>query len=255
MCGRLQKRRWKCWKPKRYDNKLSEDKKKQEKGKQLWFRLVLFLVPRLVSLYFRIVDLTSRIIFLNREYEEQICKKIPFSCACFHGTMLFPVYYCRRYPGVVMVSRSWDGEVIDRSIRRMGYDTTRGSSSRGGKEALKEMIERIKERNYCSGLAVDAPRGPSRKVKIGIVMVAKETGQPIVPMVSWATRQIQFRSWDSMILPLPFSTIVIAFGKPTIVPEGLSNEEYEALRQEVELNMLAASEQTEAKVRDLKGMQ
>lgn len=255
MCGRLQKKRWKCWKPKRYDNKLSEDKKKQEKGKQLWFRLVLFLVPRLVSLYFRIVDLTSRKIFLNREYEEQICKKIPFSCACFHGTMLFPVYYCRRYPGVVMVSRSWDGEVIDRSIRRMGYDTTRGSSSRGGKEALKEMIERIKERNYCSGLAVDAPRGPSRKVKIGIVMVAKETGQPIVPMVSWATRQIQFRSWDSMILPLPFSTIVIAFGKPTIVPEGLSNEEYEALRQEVELNMLAASEQTEAKVRDLKGTQ
>ena len=175
----------------------------------------------------------------------------PFACACFHGTMLFPVYYCRRYPGVVMVSRSWDGEVIDRSIRRMGYDTTRGSSSRGGKEALWEMIDIINERKYCSGLAVDAPRGPSRQVKIGIVVVAKETGQPVVPMVSWATRQIQFKSWDSMILPLPFSTIVIAFGKPTDVPAGLGNDEYENLRLEIEQEMLRVQEQTENKVRQI----
>jgi lysophospholipid acyltransferase (LPLAT)-like uncharacterized protein len=150
-----------------------------------------------------------------------------------------------------MVSRSWDGEVIDRSIRRMGYDTTRGSSSRGGKEALWEMIDIINERKYCSGLAVDAPRGPSRQVKIGIVVVAKETGQPVVPMVSWATRQIKFKSWDSMILPLPFSTIVIAFGKPTDVPKGLGNEEYENLRLEIEQEMLRVQEQTEIKVRQL----
>ena len=197
------------------------------------------------------MDLTSRKIFLNREYEDQICKKRPFACACFHGTMLFPVYYCRRYPGVVMVSRSWDGEVIDRSIRRMGYDTTRGSSSRGGKEALWEMIDIINERKYCSGLAVDAPRGPSRQVKIGIVVVAKETGQPVVPMVSWATRQIKFKSWDSMILPMPFSTIVIAFGKPTDVPAGLGNEEYENLRLEIEQEMLRVQEQTENRVRQI----
>jgi lysophospholipid acyltransferase (LPLAT)-like uncharacterized protein len=230
---------------------LKTNNQKKEKGDLLWFRLVLFLAPRLVSWYFRFVDLTSRMIFLNQEYEEEICKKRPFTCACFHGTMLFPVYYCRRYPGVVMVSRSWDGEIIDRSIRRLGYDTTRGSSSRGGKEALAEMIERVKEKNYCSGLAVDAPRGPSRKVKIGTVIVAKETGQPVVPLVSWATRQVQFRSWDSMILPLPFSTIVMAWGKPTFVPQGLTNDDYESLREEIERSMVEASEQAEAKVREL----
>ncbi|MFA6221152.1 MAG: lysophospholipid acyltransferase family protein [Desulfomonilaceae bacterium] len=230
---------------------MTTEKRKVEKGNRLWFKMVLFLVPRLVTGYFRLVDLTSKKIFLNREYEDQICRKKPFACACFHGTMLFPVYYCRRYPGVVMVSRSWDGEVIDRSIRRMGYDTTRGSSSRGGKEALWEMIDMINERQYCSGLAVDAPRGPSRQVKIGIVVVAKETGQPVVPMVSWATRQIRFKSWDSMILPLPFSTIVIAFGKPTDVPTGLENEDYENLRLEIEREMLRVQEQTENKVREI----
>ncbi|MGC8602484.1 MAG: lysophospholipid acyltransferase family protein [Desulfomonilaceae bacterium] len=225
--------------------------RKKEKGDRLWFKLILFLVPRLVTGYFRLVDLTAKKVFLNREYENQVCKKQPFACACFHGTMLFPVYYCRRYPGVVMVSQSWDGELIDRSIRRIGYDTTRGSSSRGGKEALREMISIINQRKYCSGLAVDAPRGPSRQVKMGIVIVARETGQPVVPFVSWATRKIQFHSWDSMILPLPFSTIVMAFGKPTEVKSGLSDNEYEILRQKIEDEMLRVQKQVEEKVDEI----
>lgn len=225
---------------------------KGEKDQKLWFRIVLFLIPRLVSSYFKLVDLTSKTIFLNTEYEDEICKQMPFACACFHGTMLFPVYYCRRYPGVVMVSQSHDGEIIDRSIKRLGYDTVRGSSSKGGKEALSEMIEQIKERNYCSGLAVDAPRGPSRKVKMGIVMVGRETGQPIVPFVSWSTRQIQFKSWDSMIVPLPFSTIVMTWGKPIFAPQGLSNEEYEKIRQDIETEMLKISAETEMMVQQIK---
>lgn len=225
---------------------------KVEKGQKIWFRLVLFIVPRLVSYYFKIVDITSKKIFLNTEYEDEICKRMPFACACFHGTMLFPVYYCRRYPGVVMVSRSYDGEIIDRSIRRMGYDTVRGSSSKGGKEALVEMIEQINDRRYCSGLAVDAPRGPSRKVKMGIVIVGRDTGQPVVPLVSWATSQVQFKSWDSMILPLPFSTIVMSFGRPTFVPKGLSNEEYEKIRADIESEMLKISAETESTVQEIK---
>jgi hypothetical protein len=220
-------------------------KKPTEKGSKLWFKLVLFVVPRLVTGYFRLVDLTSKKIWLNRHIEMEICRNKPFSCACFHGTMLFPVYYCKRFPGVAMVSRSWDGEVIARSIERMGYDTVRGSSSRGGKEALTEMIEVIKERNYCSGIAVDAPRGPSRKVKFGTVVVGRETGHPVIPFVSWATRKIQFKSWDGMILPLPFSTIALAWGEPTYVPKGLEYEQYETLRQEVENKMLKAQEQAE----------
>jgi lysophospholipid acyltransferase (LPLAT)-like uncharacterized protein len=232
---------------------LASEKPKREKGDRLWFKAVLFILPRLVTAYFSLVEFTSRKIFLNTEYEEQICKKMPFTCACFHGTMLYPVYYCRRYPGVVMISRSWDGELIDRCLRRWGYDSTRGSSSSRGREALDELIDMIREKNYCSGLAIDAPRGPSRVVKMGIVKIARETGQPVVPAVSWATRQIEFNSWDHMILPLPFSTIVMAWGKPTFVPQGLDNEAYERLRQEIQDNMNEAQSQTEAKVRELKG--
>ena len=232
---------------------MSEEKAKNEKGSRLWFRALLFLAPRLVSGYFRLLDITCKKILLNQEYEEAVCKKRPFSCACFHGTMLFPVYYCRRYPGAVMVSRSWDGELIDRCLRYMGYDTTRGSSSQGGKEALDDLVDLLRERNYCSGLAVDAPRGPSRQVKMGIVMIAKRTGQPVVPLVSWATRQIQFKSLDRMILPLPFCTIVMAFGKPTEVPDSLEPEAYEEYRQRIEAEMHRVSSKAEEKVREITG--
>lgn len=227
--------------------------KKKDKGDRLWFRFVLFALPRIVGAYFWILDKTCKKVWLNREHEDAVCRKRPFTCACFHGTMLFPVYYCKRYPGVVMISRSWDGELIDRSLRRWGYDSTRGSSSKHGKQALEELIDMVNEKNYCSGLAVDAPRGPARQVKIGTVVIARETNQPVVPFVSWGTRQIQFNSWDKMILPLPFSTIVLAWGKPTEVPKGLEREEYERIRQIIEDEMNRVSDQAEEKVRELKG--
>jgi len=225
--------------------------KHTDKGPGIWFRLGLFVLPSLVSAYFRLVDLTSRKIFLNREHEEQVWKRRSFSAVTFHGTMLFPLYYARRYHAVIMVSRSRDGDLIDRCLHRWGYDTARGSSSRGGKEALAEMIEIIKQKDWNSALAVDAPRGPARKAKIGVVILARETGQPVVPLVSWATRQIQFHSWDSMILPLPFSTIVMAFGKPFGVPKGLEQDDYETIRQDIEDELNRVTDQAENEVRAL----
>ena len=225
---------------------------KAEKGDQLWFRVTRRLLPHLVTSYFKLVDRTSKKIFLNREYEEQTHERGPFTAACFHGTMLFPIYYCRKYPGVIMVSRSYDGDLIDACLRHWGYDTTRGSSSRGGKEALEQLIDMIRDNNYCSGLAVDAPRGPARQVKMGTVLVGRETGQPVLPLLSWTTRHIRFGSWDSMILPLPFSTIVMVFGAPTYIPQGLDRDDYERLRQEIERNMIEASNLAEATVAELK---
>ena len=196
--------------------KLSE--KKKDKKKSLCVPLALFLLPLFVRAYFGFVDLTSRKIWLNREYEYEVCRKRSFACASFHGVMLFPLYYCRRYHGLVMVSRSRDGEFISRSLQRINYKTIRRSVSAGGKEALEEMIDTIKQKDCSSGQAVDGPQGPAGVVKMGIVVMARETGPPIVPFVSWASRQVQFKSWDRMILPLPFSTIVMAFGRPTDGP-------------------------------------
>lgn len=231
---------------------MQQKKKRKEKGELLWFKIALFILPWVTKIYFKLVSLTSRKIVLNREYLEEVEKHGGFAVAGFHGTALFPAYFFRPYGGVIMVSRSWDGDLINRCVSGWGYKTARGSSSRDGKEALAEMIEMVKLDDCCAGLAVDAPRGPARKVKMGVVVLARETDKPILPAVSWTSRHIQFRSWDSMILPLPFSTIVIGLGKPTTVPKGLSRDAYEGLREEVEANLLLALAQAQNRVRDLK---
>jgi lysophospholipid acyltransferase (LPLAT)-like uncharacterized protein len=226
--------------------------RKRDKGRRIWFRLALFWLPILISVYFRLVDLTSRKIYLNREHEDRVWKRRSFAAVTFHGAMLYPLYYARKYHALIMVSRSWDGDLIARCLHRWGYDTTRGSSSRGGKEALSEMIEILKRKDWNSALAVDAPRGPAREAKIGAVVLARETGRPVVPLVSWATRKIQFGSWDRMILPLPFSTIVLSFGKPIEVPKGLEREDYEQIRREIEDELNRALDQAIDRVKALK---
>jgi lysophospholipid acyltransferase (LPLAT)-like uncharacterized protein len=227
--------------------------KKKGKGDLLWFRAALFLLPKIVGAYFKLVDLTSKKLALNQEIQQRVCKTKSFCLAGFHGALLWAAYSFRRYRGVIMVSRSWDGELIDRCLRHWGYDTTRGSSSRYGKEALQEMIDLVNETGCNSGMAVDAPRGPARKAKIGAVIVARDTGQPIVPIGTWTTRHLQFNSWDKMILPLPFGTIVTAFGEPVQVPEGLSPDEYEQIRQRLEERIEAAQTQSEQMVQQLTG--
>lgn len=233
---------------------MSAQRPKKEKGDRLWFRLVIRALPVLVKSYFRIVDLTSRKIFLNRHFEEELERAGSFAVAGFHGTLLYPCYYCKRFSGVIMVSRSWDGDLMDRCLQAWGYRTARGSSSRDGKEALYEMIDMAKETDCCTGLAVDAPRGPAQIVKMGIVALARETGQPILPITSWSTRHVQFNSWDKMILPLPFGTIVMNYGKPIRVPSDLKREDYENVRQEIEKSLLEALAEAKRKVAELKGI-
>ena len=93
--------------------RIADKDPKKRKGDLLRFKVLLFLLPLLARAYFKLLDITCRVVFLNREYEEQVCKKRSFACACFHGGMLLPVYYCRRY------SRSDHGEpLLGRGVDR-----------------------------------------------------------------------------------------------------------------------------------------
>jgi len=138
-------------------------RRKKEKGDQIWFRIMLFLLPKLATAYFKLLEVTCRKTILNRECEDEVCLKRPFVMAGFHGSLLYEAYYSRKFGGVIMVSRSFDGDLIDRCLRSWGYWTVRGSSSRGGKEALSEIIDFAREHQCATGMAVDAPRGPAEK--------------------------------------------------------------------------------------------
>ena len=138
--------------------------------------------------------------------------------AFWHGRILSATYYWRDRGIVVMTSRNFDGEWIARIIRRFGYSTARGSTSRGARRALIQL-----KRDLLAGrpaaLTVDGPRGPAQRVQPGAVWLAGVTGNPILPFHIEADRHWSASSWDRTQIPLPFSATAIAIGAPFEVPD------------------------------------
>jgi len=145
---------------------------------------------------------------------------------------------------IVLASRSRDGELAARLAQRFGIGSVRGSSSRGGHEALLEMIGRIR-RGRTAAFVADGPRGPAHVAKMGMVIAARETGRPIQPVATAISRCARARSWDRTEMPLPGSRIIVRFAEPIPVPAGASREDCERLRQRAQDVLLA----TEAEAR------
>ena len=133
--------------------------------------------------------------------------------AFWHGRIMPATYYFRGRGIVVMTSENFDGEWIARIIERFGFDTSRGSSSRGGIKALLQLKRNMAE-GKSAGFTVDGPRGPARVVQPGAVWLAKATGNPVLPFHLEASRHWTIGSWDRMQIPKPFATVSIVVGEP-----------------------------------------
>jgi lysophospholipid acyltransferase (LPLAT)-like uncharacterized protein len=179
---------------------------------------------------------------------EYMFDRVPHICAMWHQRVLMIIpENGPRHPAAI-VSRSKDGEIIARAMQRMGYVLARGSSSRGGREALGEMARRVRE-GRMAGFVADGPRGPARVAKIGAILAARETGTPVCGVTATATRSIFARSWDRTEIPLPFATIVYGYTEPFDVPRNASSEDLERMRQRLEREL----NEVDARCRELAG--
>jgi lysophospholipid acyltransferase (LPLAT)-like uncharacterized protein len=203
------------------------------------FRVLIRAVPPVLDWYLRFVDWTSRKYVFNEEHDGDKLRNETTIYVSFHQGLLYFIQHFRDRNGVIMASRSRDGDLVTAILHRFGYQAARGSSSRGGKEALQEMISIVKDGIVSGGLVCDAPRGPYGEPKIGIVLLAAESGRPLVPCAFWVSRKILARSWDRTLLPLPFSRIYFTFGEPIRVPAGASREHYEEIRRELGERIMA----------------
>lgn len=165
-----------------------------------------------------------------------------FIAAVWHSRILLPCYLYQGWTGVTMVSRSADGEIIARILRRQGYTPVRGSSRRGGKQALAEMIRRMEANPQPAVIIPDGPRGPRFRVQPGVITLAQQTGYPIIPITYAARRAKVFRSWDRFILPPPGTRCRMIYGEPLIVPPVIRQSAVEVYckRLERELNAITA---------------
>jgi lysophospholipid acyltransferase (LPLAT)-like uncharacterized protein len=137
----------------------------------------------------------------------------------------------------VLISQHTDGELIAQICERLGVGVVRGSTARGGCQALLEMIHSADGESHL-GITPDGPRGPRRQLKSGVVMIASQSGLPIMPLGIGFVRAIRFQSWDRFALPLPFSVMLGVLGSPISVPRNLDRAEFAQWVQRVEAEML-----------------
>lgn len=153
----------------------------------------------------------------------------------------FPKIFQRYpYPVKVMVSRHGDGEIIARVVAKYGIGSVRGSSTRGGSAALKELIAASTDGHVA--MTPDGPVGPRYRLKQGAVLLASRCGLPAL-CVSWSADRVwQFDSWDRFLLPRPFARLKVTTDGPVEIPANLDADGIEAARRDLErrLNTLTA---------------
>ncbi|MCD6532408.1 lysophospholipid acyltransferase family protein [bacterium] len=190
-------------------------------------RVLFFIAEHIFPLALKILGATWRIEIDGEE-------KMPV-----HGAAIYPIWhghllahtYAFRDRGInVLVSRSRDGELIARALKKLGYGVVRGSSSRGGTKAILEMADILAGGGQVA-ITPDGPRGPAHRIKDGVVYLAKNTGAPVFPAtVTCAGPAVRLNSWDRFMIPLPFAKVKIAVGGPLIFSK---NSDPETIRQQI----------------------
>jgi lysophospholipid acyltransferase (LPLAT)-like uncharacterized protein len=198
-------------------------------------RLVLAVVPRLVWALLWIAGRTWRFEVITEEGVTPILfsQKPPPEIYCFwHQCVLPCTAYFRHSHAVILVSQSFDGELITRILKIFGFDAVRGSSSHGGRGGLLA-LQNVIETGRTAIFTADGPRGPIYQTKMGPIKLAQMTGAPIgafhlEPEHAWV-----IRSWDHFLVPKPFTRICVSWAQSTLVPADASPEELAPKRAEL----------------------
>ena len=132
-----------------------------------------------------------------------------------------------------MSSRSFDSEYIARFIQRFGYGAARGSSTRGARAALIQMIRAVRA-GRSAGFSVDGPRGPVYVAKPGALLLAAKTGAPILPFSVTLEHCWRLRSWDRIEIPRPFTRAIAVIGEPFQVASGTEPAELDRFQRALE---------------------
>ena len=180
-------------------------------------RIRIKLTAALFYFAIRLVGSTIRFETRGMQHFEEVASRGQLPIYTFwHDRIFLGTYFFRDRGIVVMSSHSADGEYMSRFIKKFGYGTIRGSSSRGGVKALMEMVRAMRE-GIPMGFSIDGPRGPRYEAKPGPLLLAKKTGNPIVPFVLEPKKFWTVRSWDRMQIPKLFTRCLVIVGEPIYV--------------------------------------
>lgn len=186
--------------------------------------------------YLRLVWLTNRFTFDPTDVYEVVEPQMPVILAFWHGQHFMTPFIKRKgHRAKVLISRHRDGEFNALAAERLGVGTVRGSGDhgtafhrKGGVGAFREMTRALEEQ-YNMALTADVPKR-SRVAGLGIIMLARESGRPIMPFAMATSRYIRLNNWDGTTINLPFGRGALVGGDPISVPPDADSETMEALR-------------------------
>jgi hypothetical protein len=160
--------------------------------------------------------------------------------AFWHSRILLLSYIYKGLGATILVSKSEDGEIIARVLQQQGQLCVRGSTRKGGLRALARLIRTMRDQKRPGVVVPDGPQGPRYQVQPGVIVMAKQTGYPIIPLTYSSRKAKVFKSWDRFMLPFPGTDGQVAYGEPIHVPadtEGEALERY-CVQLEEELNRI-----------------
>ncbi len=198
-------------------------------------KFTFWLAENLLPLVIRLFGLTWHIKIIGHD---PIKTETQFMYAFWHGRML-PLIFSHKFQGInVLISEHRDGEYVARAIKRFGFATIRGSSSKGGLKALRKIVQSLSKGERCFAIASDGPTGPRFKVKKGTAFIAKAANVPVYPVGVRVDQAIHLSSWDDFIIPLPFANINIIMGT-SLRPD---NETLATLQKKIQQNLVQLDE-------------
>lgn len=195
-------------------------------------RLLLAAAPPLAAVVIRLLYLSQRREILGQERLQPLWDEGRRVIFCFWHDQLLLLIKSYRGPGArILISASRDGELIARTMRHFGYDAVRGSSSRKGRAAFRNLLE-LARQPWDLAITPDGPKGPRHLLKPGVVELARLSGRPVVPLSLACSRGHRFASWDRFLLPYPFGRTIFSYGEPLYFTPGEASAAFTTRLQE-----------------------
>lgn len=195
----------------------------------------------------RLIGPTLRVSISREEGAQQTIADRPLIVSFWHACMIPATYICRDIDVRVMSSNSYDGEYMGRIVRKFGFVPVKGSSSRNAVRALLG-LRRALEEGWTVAFTIDGPRGPRYKVKPGPVALARSSRVPMSVFHIAIDRAWMLHTWDRLMIPKPFSRVLVRFGKLIPVPSDATDEELEKYQQKLQVSLDRVREFAEANV-------
>jgi len=219
-------------------------------------RIKHFLIRKAAKLLIHAIIKTCKLKIAGSEIIDELReKKVPIIYAYWHRHIFVTIYRFKNTGARPLISLSQDGEIVSQIAGEFGMNPVRGSSSKGGARAFLKLLDAIKKDNSEVLITADGPKGPPRQIKDGTIRLAQKTNSVIVP-IGWHASRVKIfeKTWDKFKVPLPFSSIIYAYGEPFVIPPEAALKDYSQLKEKLKQAIDTLEKEVEAKSKKNKGM-